>query len=226
MNSFDLEPFFLSFRLAAATTVILFAVSVPMAWMLSMSRSRIKPFLEALISMPIVLPPTVLGFYLLMFLSARSPFGGFVEKTFDLELVFSFPGILIASCVYSFPFMLQPLQSGMEQLPQKLIEASYALGKSPFRTLLRVILPNIKPSVLTGLIITFAHTVGEFGVVLMVGGSIQGETRVASIAIYELVELLDYRTAHIYSLILIAFSFTVLMIVYTVNYHSRITRNI
>ncbi len=225
MSSFDPEPFLLSFRLAAATTVILFAVSVPLAWVLSMSRSRFKPFVEALISMPIVLPPTVLGFYLLMFLSGRSSFGSFIGNVFDIELVFTFPGILIASCVYSFPFMLQPLQSGMEQLPQKLIEASYALGKSPFKTLISVILPNIKPSVLTGLIITFAHTVGEFGVVLMVGGSIQGETRVASIAIYELVELLDYRTAHVYSLILIAFSFIVLVIVYTVNYRSRITRN-
>lgn len=217
MNHFDMEPFLLSFRLAAITTVLLFIFSVPLAWKLSQTRSRSKPFVEALVSMPIVLPPTVLGFYLLVFLSDRSPLGMFLTQVFNVDLVFTFEGILIASCVYSFPFMLQPLQSGMEQVPVRLLEASYALGKSKLKTLLYVILPNIKPSILTGVIITFAHTVGEFGVVLMVGGSIQGETRVASIAIYELVELLDYRTAHIYSLILIAFSFAVLMVVYVLN---------
>ncbi|WP_294345058.1 molybdate ABC transporter permease subunit [Prosthecochloris sp.] len=222
MNSgFDIQPFLLSFRLAAITTVMLFIISVPLAWKLSQTRSRSKPFVEALVSMPIVLPPTVLGFYLLVFLSDRSPLGGFIKEVLGLDLVFTFEGVLVASCIYSFPFMLQPLQSGMEQVPVKLLEASYTLGKSKFNTLFHVILPNIKPSLLTGLIITFAHTVGEFGVVLMVGGSIQGETRVASIAIYELVELLDYRTAHIYSLILIAFSFIVLVSVYILNHRKR-----
>ncbi|UZJ37208.1 MULTISPECIES: molybdate ABC transporter permease subunit [unclassified Prosthecochloris] len=224
MNSgFDIQPFLLSFRLAAITTVMLFIISVPLAWKLSQTRSRSKPFVEALVSMPIVLPPTVLGFYLLVFLSDRSPLGGFIKEVLGLDLVFTFEGVLVASCIYSFPFMLQPLQSGMEQVPVKLLEASYTLGKSKFNTLFHVILPNIKPSLLTGLIITFAHTVGEFGVVLMVGGSIQGETRVASIAIYELVELLDYRTAHIYSLILIAFSFIVLMSVYILNHRKKST---
>ncbi|PWW82258.1 molybdate ABC transporter permease subunit [Prosthecochloris marina] len=224
MNSgFDIQPFLLSFRLAAITTVMLFIISVPLAWKLSQTRSRSKPFVEALVSMPIVLPPTVLGFYLLVFLSDRSPLGGFIKEILGLDLVFTFEGVLVASCIYSFPFMLQPLQSGMEQVPVKLLEASYTLGKSKFNTLFHVILPNIKPSLLTGLIITFAHTVGEFGVVLMVGGSIQGETRVASIAIYELVELLDYRTAHIYSLILIAFSFIVLMSVYILNHRKKST---
>ena len=218
---FDAEPFLLSFRLAAVTTIVLFIVSVPLAWKLSQTRSRSKPFIEALVNMPIVLPPTVLGFYLLIGFSDRSPIGMFLKEMFDLDLVFTFEGVLVASCIYSFPFMLQPLQSGMEQVPVKLLEASYTLGKSKLVTLLHVILPNIKPSILTGLIITFAHTVGEFGVVLMVGGSIQGETRVASIAIYELVELLDYGTAHIYSLILIAFSFAVLMVVYVLNHRNR-----
>lgn len=221
MNQFDMEPFLLSFRLAAITTILLFIFSVPLAWKLSQTRSKSKPFIEALVSMPIVLPPTVLGFYLLIFLSDRSPLGMFLKEMFSVNLVFTFEGILIASCIYSFPFMLQPLQSGMEQVPVKLLEASYVLGKSKLETLLHVILPNIKPSILTGVIITFAHTVGEFGVVLMVGGSIQGETRVASIAIYELVELLDYKMAHIYSLILIAFSFSVLMVVYILNHQNR-----
>ena len=223
MNQFDMEPFLLSFRLAAITTILLFIFSVPLAWKLSQTRSRSKPFIEALVSMPIVLPPTVLGFYLLIFLSDRSPLGMFLKEMFSVNLVFTFEGILIASCIYSFPFMLQPLQSGMEQVPEKLLEASYVLGKSKLETLLHVILPNIKPSILTGVIITFAHTVGEFGVVLMVGGSIQGETRVASIAIYELVELLDYKMAHIYSLILIAFSFSVLMVVYILNHRNRVS---
>lgn len=223
MNQFDMEPFLLSFRLAAITTILLFIFSVPLAWKLSQTRSKSKPFIEALVSMPIVLPPTVLGFYLLIFLSDRSPLGMFLKEMFSVNLVFTFEGILIASCIYSFPFMLQPLQSGMEQVPVKLLEASYVLGKSKLETLLHVILPNIKPSILTGVIITFAHTVGEFGVVLMVGGSIQGETRVASIAIYELVELLDYKMAHIYSLILIAFSFSVLMVVYILNHRNRVS---
>lgn len=220
-QGFDAVPFLLSFRLAAVTTVVLFIVSLPLAWFLSQTRSGLKPFVEALVSMPIVLPPTVLGFYLLVFLSGRSPLGMFFQEHLHVDLVFTFEGILIASCVYSFPFMLQPLQSGMEQVPVKLLEASYTLGKSKFQTLFRVVVPSIKPSMLTGLIITFAHTVGEFGVVLMVGGSIQGETRVASIAIYELVELMDYRTAHVYSFILIAFSFIVLMSVYILNHRKR-----
>ncbi len=221
-EGFDIEPFLLSFRLAAITTVILFAVSLPLAWKLSQTRSVFKPFVEACISMPIVLPPTVLGFYLLVLLSGRSPLGMFFGERLHIDLVFTFEGILIASCIYSFPFMLQPLQAGMEQVPVKLLEASYTLGKSKLQTLLHVILPNIKPSMLTGLIITFAHTVGEFGVVLMVGGSIQGETRVASIAIYELVERMEYGTAHIYAAILIAFSFAVLMTVYLLNHRYKI----
>jgi molybdate transport system permease protein len=221
IEGFDIAPFLLSFRLAAITTVVLFIVSLPLAWVLSQTKSGLKPFIEALVSMPIVLPPTVLGFYLLVLLSARSPLGMFFQEHLHLDLVFTFEGILIASCVYSFPFMLQPLQAGMEQVPAKILEASYTLGKSRLQTLFHVIVPNIKPSMLTGLIITFAHTVGEFGVVLMVGGSIQGETRVASIAIYELVELMDYSTAHIYSFILIAFSFAVLMTVYSINHRYK-----
>ncbi|ANT64235.1 MULTISPECIES: molybdate ABC transporter permease subunit [Prosthecochloris] len=221
MGSFDVEPFLLSFRLAAVTTLLLFVLSVPLAWMLANWRSPFKPVVETLFSLPIVLPPTVLGFYLLIFMSERSPVGGFLKEGFGIELVFSFQGILVASCVYSLPFMVQPLLSGMEQFPGQLLEAAYALGKSKRDTLFNVVLPNIKPSMLTGLIITFAHTVGEFGVVLMVGGSIQGETRVASIAIYEMVELLDYSTAHLYSFILVAFSFLVLLVVYGVNHRAR-----
>ena len=213
----DLEPFWLSFKLAGVTTLILFLISLPFAWYLSQTRSKFKPVLEAITALPIVLPPSVLGFYILVALSANSPVGAFFEEVFDIQLVFNFTGLVIASCLYSLPFMVQPLQSGFESLNKNMIEASYICGKSRLQTLLFVALPNIKPSLITALIITFAHTVGEFGVVLMVGGSIPGETKVASVAIYEMVEVLDYASAHWYSIIMIALSFIVLLGVYIVN---------
>jgi len=217
MLELDFTPLFLSFKLAFVTTIILFFISVPLSWYLSQTKSRIKPFLVSFLSLPIVLPPTVLGFYLLWGFSENSPIGKFIQEHFDVSLVFSFTGIVIASCIYSLPFMVQPLQSGMESLNRSLIEASYTLGKSKLQTLLKVVIPNIKPSIYTALIITFAHTIGEFGVVLMVGGSIPGETKVASIAIYEYVENLDYFSAHIYSLILLFLSFITLLIVNIYN---------
>ncbi len=217
----NLEPFYLSFKLATIVSIILFLIALPLAWKLSQSRSKLKPIYEAFSALPIVLPPTVLGFYVLFALSQNSPFGAFIEDIFGVKLVFNFYGLVIASCLYSFPFMLQPLQSGFESLPKSLIEASYLCGKSSFQTLIHVALPNIKSSLLTAIVITFAHTVGEFGVVLMVGGSIPGETKVASIAIYEFVETLDYRSAHIYSAIMVAISFTVLLLVYIFNYKQK-----
>ncbi len=217
----NLEPFYLSFKLASIVSIILFLIALPLAWKLSQSRSKLKPIYEAFSALPIVLPPTVLGFYVLFALSQNSSFGTFVEDIFGVKLVFNFYGLVIASCLYSFPFMLQPLQSGFESLPKSLIEASYLCGKSSFQTLIHIALPNIKSSLLTAIVITFAHTVGEFGVVLMVGGSIPGETKVASIAIYEFVETLDYRSAHIYSAIMVAISFTVLLLVYIFNYKQK-----
>ena len=217
----NLEPFYLSFKLASIVSIILFLIALPLAWKLSQSRSKLKPIYEAFSALPIVLPPTVLGFYVLFALSQNSPLGAFVEDIFGVKLVFNFYGLVIASCLYSFPFMLQPLQSGFESLPKSLIEASYLCGKSSFQTLIHIALPNIKSSLLTAIVITFAHTVGEFGVVLMVGGSIPGETKVASIAIYEFVETLDYRSAHIYSAIMVAISFTVLLLVYIFNYKQK-----
>lgn len=213
----DYAPFILSFKLAFITTLILFIICMPLAWYLSQTKSKSKPFLEALSTMPLVVPPTVLGFYLLWGLSHNSPIGQFFQDYFGIKLVFNFYGIIIASCIYSFPFMVQPLQSGFESLNNNMIEASYISGKSKFKTVLLVALPNIKPSLLTALIITFAHTVGEFGVVLMIGGSIPNETRVAAIAIYEFVEVLDYKNAHIYSLIMIIISFLTLLAVYIFN---------
>jgi len=217
----DFTPFLISFKLALLTTLILFFIALPLAWRLSQSKSKFKPFIEAISAMPIVLPPSVLGFYLLVAFSKNSPIGGFLSH-FNIELLFSFKGLVIASIIYSFPFMLQPLQSGFEGLKKSMIEASFVAGKGEFITLTRVALPNIKPSLLTALIITFAHTVGEFGVVLMVGGSIPGQTKVASVAIYEMVETMDYNTAHIYSAIMLLISFIVLLGIYIFNRKSKL----
>ncbi len=216
-DKIEFTPFLLSFKLAAITTLILFLVSIPLAWYLSQTRSKSKPFIEALTALPIVLPPSVLGFYLLWALSANSPVGAFFEETFGVKLVFSFAGLVVASCFYSLPFMVQPLQSGFESLNRHMLEASYLSGKSRIQTIFSVAIPNMKPALLTALIVTFAHTVGEFGVVLMVGGSIAGETKVASVAIYEMVETMDYASAHIYSAILLFISFSVLLSVYLFN---------
>ncbi len=213
----DLKPFWLSFKLALSTALILFVIALPLAWYLAHSRSKIKPFLEALIALPLVLPPSVLGFYLLWALSQNSPLGLFLNEYLDVHLLFSFSGLVVASILYSFPFMVQPLQNGFESLNPHMIEASYLAGKGRLKTLLFVALPNIKPSIMTALIITFAHTVGEFGVVLMVGGSIPNETKVASVAIYEMVESLDYTQAHIYSALMLLLSFSVLLSVYIFN---------
>ncbi len=221
MMALDMEPFILSFKLASLTTFILFLIALPIAWWLSQTKCRCKPFIEAIASLPIVLPPSVLGFYLLYALSYNSPLGAFFEETFGIKLIFNFTGLVIASCFYSFPFMLQPLQGGFESLNKNMLEASYIAGKSTLQTLLHVSLPNIKPALLTSLIVTFAHTVGEFGVVLMIGGSIPGETKVASVAIYEFVEVMDYEMAHIYSGIMLLLSFIVLLSVYLFNSHHK-----
>ncbi len=216
-QTLDLTPFILSFKLAGLTTIILFILGMPLAWYLSQTKSKSKPVLEAITALPIVLPPSVLGFYILWALSINSPIGAFFEETFGVKLVFNFSGLVIASCFYSLPFMVQPLQSGFESINKNMLEASYISGKSKFQTIIKVALPNIKPAVITAVIVTFAHTVGEFGVVLMVGGSIPGETKVASVAIYEFVEIMDYESAHVYSGIMVFISFIVLLSVYIFN---------
>jgi len=217
LQTLDLTPFILSFKLAGLTTIILFILGMPLAWYLSQTSSKSKPVLEAITALPIVLPPSVLGFYILWALSVNSPIGAFFEETFGVKLVFNFTGLVIASCFYSLPFMVQPLQSGFESINKNMLEASYISGKSKFQTIIKVALPNIKPAVITAVIVTFAHTVGEFGVVLMVGGSIPGETKVASVAIYEFVEIMDYESAHVYSGIMVLMSFVVLLSVYIFN---------
>lgn len=213
----DWQPLLLTFRLALVTTLVLLVISVPLAYWLAYTRARLKPVIETLVSMPLVLPPTVLGFYLLVAFSPANAFGAWLDTWLGLRLVFSFEGLVIASVLYSLPFMVHPLQSGFAHLPISLTEASYVLGKSRTTTLFRVLLPNIKPSLLTGIVLAFAHTVGEFGVVLMIGGNLPGRTKVASIAVYDEVEALNYGLAHTYSLILVAITFAILLLVYLVN---------
>ncbi|WP_221404922.1 molybdate ABC transporter permease subunit [Halpernia frigidisoli] len=222
----DWQPLFLTFKLAFITAILLFFLAIPLAFWLSNSKSKIKPVIETLVSMPLVLPPTVLGFYLLIAFSPANSFGAWLENYFGLKLIFSFPGLVIASVIYSLPFMVHPIQSGFSNLSKNLSEASYMLGKSKTTTLFKILLPNIKPSLLTGIILSFAHTIGEFGVVLMIGGNIPGQTKVASIAIYDEVEMLNYSAANTYSFILFIISFLILLSVYLVNggYLNRISK--
>ncbi len=216
MNEF-LETLYITFKLAFFTTVILFLLGLPVAYFLAYSKLKIKPLLETVLSLPLVLPPTVLGFYLILLFNPDNFLGKIINELFGIKLVFTFEGLVVASVIYSFPFMVQPLQSGFLSIPESIIEASYTLGKSKLETLIKVILPNMKASLITGIVLTFAHTIGEFGVVLMVGGSIPGETRVASIAIYEEVESLNYTQAHKYAIILVLIAFLVLLIVHSLN---------
>lgn len=215
--SFDLTPLVLTFKLAFVATLILVVIGIPLAYWVAFTQSRWKHIVEPLISMPLVLPPTVLGFYILLLFSPHSFLGNFLESVFHVKVVFTFLGLVIGSVLFSLPFMVNPVKAGLQNFPRSLIEASYALGKSRRETLFRVILPNIRPSLLTGVVMAFAHTVGEFGVVLMVGGSIPGETRTASIAIFSEVEALNYTQAHLYAGILVLIAFVILFGLNTLN---------
>ena len=213
----ELSPLWLTLKLAFFTTLILFFIAIPVAAWLSHKKTIFKTIAEVIVSMPLVLPPSVIGFYMLLAFSPGNAFGALLEKWFDARLVFSFEGLLVASVIYSLPFMIHPIQSGLSSLPPSLKEASYSLGKTKFQTLLRVLLPNIKPSLLTGIVLTFAHTIGEFGVVLMIGGNIPGKTRTASVAIYDEVEAFNYHNANVYAVILLVLSFSILFILYLYN---------
>ncbi len=209
-----IQTLLLTFRLATFTTIILLLVGIPLAYVLAFRQFRFKTLLEVVISLPLVLPPTVLGFYLLLTFSPESMVGKWLQDYLHVSLNFSFAGILIGSVIYSLPFMVHPLQAGFENFPRSLTEASYTLGKSHLTTLWRVILPNIKPAILSGLVLSFAHTIGEFGVILMIGGNRPGKTRVASIAIYDQVDSLHYDQANTYAWLLLLISFTLLALLY------------
>jgi len=204
----------LTLTLASCTTALLLLLGLPLAYALAHGRSRLKPLLEAMVSLPLVLPPTVIGFYLLLAFSDSTAIGRFLINQLGLSLNFTFGGILAGSLAYSLPFMVQPLQAGFGQVPRSLTEAAYTLGKSRLTTLWRVLLPNMKPALLSGAVLTFAHTLGEFGVVLMLGGSLPGRTRVASIAIYDEVQSLHYAQANAYALTLLAVAFVILVALY------------
>ena len=214
---YDAAPLWLSLKLAAMTTICLLLVGIPVAFLLVQTKIKGKFLLEAIISLPLVLPPTVLGFYWLLAFSPNSWMGQWLNEYLGLQLIFSFSGLLAASIVYSLPFMVQPIQAGLTNLPPSLTEAAYTMGKTKWQTLWYVLLPNIKPALLTGIVLSFAHTIGEFGVVLMIGGKLPGETLVASIAIYDQVELLQYEQAHFYAVVLLATSFIILSVLYYTN---------
>ena len=213
----DLGPLWLTLRLAASASAILLLVGTPVAWWLATTRSHFKPVVEAVTALPLVLPPTVLGFYLLLILGPRSPIGAFWVRLTDTTLTFSFAGLLVASVFYSLPFMVQPLQNAFEAVGRGPLEAAASLRAAPLDAFFTVAVPLSMRGFLTAIVLTFAHTVGEFGAVLMVGGNIPGKTRVISIAIYEHVETLRYADAHVLSVLMLVFSFTVLVLVYAVN---------
>jgi molybdate transport system permease protein len=212
-----LGPLWLTLHLAAVTTILLLICGTPLAWWLSQTRSRVKPIVEALTALPLVLPPTVLGFYLLVLFSPTSTFGGFWVRVTGETLTFSFTGLVIASMLYSLPFTVQPLQAAFESIGRTPMEAAAMLRASPLDRFATVAAPMAKRGFLTAAVLTFAHTLGEFGVVLMVGGNIPGKTKVISIAIYEHVETINYADAHVLAAILLVFSFTTLVMVYTIN---------
>ena len=218
----DLNPVWLSLALAGITTLLLLLLGTPLAWWLSQTGSRARPVIEAVTALPLVLPPTVLGFYLLILFSPSSWFGGIWLRVAGDSLTFSFSGLVVASVVYSLPFMVQPLQGAFEASGRGHMEAAASLRASPLDAFFRVAVPLSARGFLTASVLTFTHTLGEFGVVLMVGGNIPGETRVVSIAIYEHVETLSYGDAHTLSAGLLIFAFLALVLIYALNRQSPI----
>ncbi len=210
-------PLWLSVQLAFVTTVILVLVGTPVAWWLSQTRTRWKPVVQAVVAMPIVLPPTVLGFYLLILLGPDGAIGSWWVQLTGSALTFSFTGLVVASCIYSLPFAVQPIQNAFESLPKRYLERAWTLGASRLDAFFSVAVPLSVRGFVSGIVLSFAHTLGEFGVVLMVGGNIPGETRVISIAIYDHVESLNYTAAHQMSLLLIGFAFAVLATMFVIN---------
>ena len=215
MNLFG--PLWLSAQLALVTTIILVVIGAPVAWWLARTTSRVKPAVQAVVAMPIVLPPTVLGFYLLILLGPNGAVGSWWVQMTGSALTFSFTGLVIASCIYSLPFAVQPMQNAFESLPQKYLERAWTLGASRLDAFFSIAVPLSVRGFVSGIVLSFAHTLGEFGVVLMVGGNIPGETRVVSIAIYDHVETLNYAAAHRMSLVLVAFAFIVLATMFVIN---------
>jgi molybdate transport system permease protein len=218
MSPNDISALVLSFQLAAVTTAILLLCGIPVAWWLARSQARFKHIIEAIIALPLVLPPTVIGFYLLIALGANSPLSHLFGSH---TLAFSFAGLVVGSVVYSMPFVIQPLQNAFAAIETKHLEVAKTLRASAWDTLLNVVLPMSRHGIITAAVLGFAHTLGEFGVVLMIGGNIPGKTQVVSIAIYDHVEALEYGQAHLLAGILLAISFVLLVLVYALNRNFR-----
>ena len=224
MPELELGPVWLSLQLATVTVLVLLAIATPLAWWLAFTRTRARTVIEAIVAMPLVLPPTVLGFYLLVLLGPAGFIGGAWLSVTDTTLTFSFGGLVVASAIYSFPFTVQPLQAAFEGVGRAPLEAAATLGAGPFDRFWHVASPLALRGYVSAIVLTFAHTIGEFGVVLMVGGNIPGSTKVISIAIYEHVETLDYAQAHALSAGLLVFSFVVLLSVYILNRRTPLVR--
>ncbi|MGA7802223.1 MAG: molybdate ABC transporter permease subunit [Gammaproteobacteria bacterium] len=221
MHQPDLAPLWITLRLAATTTAVLLCLGTPLAWWLARTRARGRVVVEALVALPLVLPPTVLGFYLLIALGPHGPIGGLMRALGGPTLAFTFTGLVIGSTLYSLPFAVQPLQRAFESIGQRPLEAAATLGAAPMDRFFTVAVPLARNGFLSAITLAFAHTVGEFGVVLMIGGNIPGRTQVLSVAIYDNVEALDYAAAHFWSAGLLAFSFVALTAVYAVNRRLR-----
>jgi molybdate transport system permease protein len=219
--SSDIQALWLTLRLAALSTAILLLIGTPCAWWLARTRWRLRFLAEAVVALPLVLPPTVLGFYLLVALGPRGPLGGVFESLGGRSPVFTFAGLVIGSVIYSLPFVVQPLQNAFASVGRRPLEVAATLGASPFDRFVSVALPLARPGFLTAAVLGFAHTVGEFGVVLMIGGNIPGKTRVLSIAIYDNVESLQYGRAHALAAGLLLASFVMLVVVYAANRRLR-----
>jgi molybdate transport system permease protein len=217
ISSLDSGPIWLTLQLASVTVMILLAIGTPMAWWLANTRSKMRVGMEALVALPLVLPPTVLGFYLLILLGPNGWIGGPMKALTGSPLSFTFTGLVFASTLYSLPFVVQPLQSNFESIGKSPMETAASLGASRWDAFISVILPLSRRGYLTATVLGFAHTLGEFGVVLMVGGNIPGKTKVISIEIYDRVEVLEYTQAHILSAGLLLFSFIILLTVYSIN---------
>ncbi len=221
MNWPDLTALFLSLKLAGITTLLLIVLGTPLAWWLARTQARIKPLVETLVALPIVLPPTVMGFYLLMLLGPDGWLGGLWVRLTGQALTFSFSGLVVASLFYSLPFVVQPLQNGFESVSPRLMDAARSLGAKPWDAFFSVSVPMAKRGFLTAAVLGFAHTLGEFGVVLMVGGNIPGETKVIAIEIYNQVEVLNYQQAHVLSVMLLILAFVLIFMMYFFNHKNR-----
>jgi molybdate transport system permease protein len=220
-TAIDTAPVWLSIKLATITTLILLLIATPLAWWLCHSHRKLTSLIATLVTLPLVLPPSVLGFYMLLMLGENGPVGWLTSYLGMGSLAFSFQGLVVASVIYSFPFAVQPIQSAFESIGTKPLEAAATLRASPLDRFITIALPLAKPGILTAAVLSFAHTIGEFGVILMIGGSIPGQTKVLSVAIYDHVEALEYDQAYILSGGMVLFAFVVLFLLYSLNQRAK-----